>query len=141
MTGPWDDGVVIGGYPELLDAGRPVGDLLVSENPGFAASRHPRTAVGVGADGDVLWIVVVDGRRAEYSLGMTLPEIATLFESLGATEALNLDGGGSSVMVVRGRMLSHPSDEGGEREVVNALLVREDPAFCERRPQVPPALR
>jgi hypothetical protein len=140
LAGQWEDGVVIGGYPELLDAGYPVGDLLVSENPGFAASRHPRTAVGVGPGG-VLWIVVVDGRQGEYSLGMTLPELATLFESLGATEALNLDGGGSSVMVVRGRMLSHPSDEQGEREVVNALLVREDPAFCEGSRQHPPALR
>jgi len=146
-VGPWrmagrsDDGAVIGGYPELLDAGLPVGDLLVSENPGFAASRHPRTAVGVGPAGDVLWILVVDGRQGDYSLGMTLPELAALFQSLGVTEALNLDGGGSSVMVVRGRMLSHPSDEEGEREVVNALLVREDPAFCDGDRQLPPAVR
>ena len=132
MAGDQKEGAVIGGYPELLDGGRRVGDLLVSENPAFAASRHPRTAVGVGPRGDVLWMVVVDGRQGEYSLGMTLPELAAVFEALGATEALNLDGGGSSVMVVRGRPLNRPS-EGGEREVVNALLVREDPAFCGDR--------
>jgi exopolysaccharide biosynthesis protein len=132
MVGDKDEGAVIGGYPELLDGGRRVGDLLVSESPAFAASRHPRTAVGVGPRGDVLWMVVVDGRQGEYSLGMTLPELAAVFEALGVTEALNLDGGGSSVMVVRGRTLNRPS-EGGEREVVNALSVREDTAFCGDR--------
>lgn len=123
---------VVGGYPELLDRGRRVGDLLVSENPNFAGTRHPRTAVGVEPARDVLWLVVVDGRQAGYSLGMTLPELANLFEALGVPEALNLDGGGSSVMVVRGRAASRPSDEAGERPVVNALVLRDDPAFCLR---------
>jgi hypothetical protein len=137
-----DDGsAVLGGYPELLDAGRRVGDLLVSANPSFAASRHPRTAVGFQSRGDVLWLLVVDGRQGDYSLGMTLPELAETFEALGASEALNLDGGGSSVMVVRGRTLSRPSDEGGEREVVNALLLREDPGFCQVARQLRPARR
>jgi len=145
-VGPWrmegreNDGAVIGGYPELLDAGHRVGDLLVSENPAFAASRHPRTAVGVGPLGDVLWMAVVDGRQGEYSLGMTLPELAAMFEALGVVDALNLDGGGSSVMVVRGRTLNRPS-EGGEREVVNALLVLEDATFCTARGQEPATAR
>lgn len=125
---------VIGGYPELLDAGRRVGDLLVTGNPGFAASRHPRTAVGFDPLSRRLWLVVVDGRQGEYSQGMTLPELADLLEALGATEALNLDGGGSSVMVVRGRALSRPSDPSGERAVVNALLLRRDSGFCRTGP-------
>lgn len=125
---------VIGGYPELLDAGRRVGDLLVEANPSFAASRHPRTAVGYDPGGGRIWLVVVDGRQGEYSTGMSLPELATLFEALGAEEALNLDGGGSSVMVVRGRAVSRPSDQTGERPVVNALLVVDDPGRC--RPQL-----
>lgn len=120
---------VVGGYPELLDRGERVGDLLVSENPAFAGTRHPRTAVGFEPGRDVLWLLVVDGRQGEYSLGMTLAELAEVFETLGVPEAINLDGGGSSVMVVRGRTLNRPS-EGDEREVVNALLVREDARFC-----------
>lgn len=123
-------GEVIGGYPELLDRGRRVGDLLVEGNPGFAAQRHPRTAVGWDPARERFWFVVVDGRQGEHSLGMSLPELAGLFEALGAPEALNLDGGGSSVMVVRGRPVSRPSDAAGERPVVNALLLRRDPSFC-----------
>lgn len=121
---------VIGGFPELLDAGGRVGDLGVESNPSFAASRHPRTAVGVDVEGRRLWIVVVDGRQGSYSTGMSLPELAELFEGLGVAEALNLDGGGSSVMVVDGRVVSRPSDEAGERAVVNALLLVEDDTLC-----------
>jgi hypothetical protein len=121
---------VIGGFPELLDGGVRVGDLGVGGNPAFAASRHPRTAVGVDRRGRRLWLVVVDGRQGEYSTGMTLPELASLFEGLGVTDALNLDGGGSSIMVVLGRTASRPSDPQGERPVANALLLVEDPATC-----------
>lgn len=128
--GDEEDMVVVGGYPELLDEGTLVGDLLVSENPSFAATRHPRTAVGFDPRRDVLWLVVVDGRQGGYSSGMTLPELAEVFETLGVPEALNLDGGGSSVMVVGGRTASRPSDEDGERAVVNALMLRRDAGFC-----------
>lgn len=123
---------VVGGFPELLDGGARVGDLGVQARPGFAASRHPRTAAGYDADGERLWLIVVDGRQGAYSTGMTLPEVTTLLEHLGADEALNLDGGGSSVMVVGNRVLSRPSDPEGERPVVNALVVKEDRALCRR---------
>jgi len=79
----------------------------------------------------LLWLVVVDGRQPPHSNGMTLPELASLFEALGATEALNLDGGGSSVMVLGGRAINSPSDADGERAVVNALAIRRDRAACE----------
>ena len=119
---------VVGGLPELLDLGRRVGDLEVSARPGFAAARHPRT--GIGFDDDRIWIVAVDGRRDGWSVGMTLPEFTGVFEALAVEEALNLDGGGSTVMVVGGRVVSRPSDPTGERSVVNALLLVNDPAFC-----------
>lgn len=134
-------GEVIGGYPEILDRGARVGDLLMEESPGFAGSRHPRTAVAWDPTTRRLWLVVVDGRQGGYSLGMTLPELAELLESLGVREALNLDGGGSTVMVVRGRRVSRPSDDAGERPVVNALLLRRDSAaWCGRmlRTDLPP---
>ena len=121
---------VVGGFPELLAGGARVGDLGVADNPGFAASRHPRAAVGVDADRNRLWLTVVDGRQGDYSTGMTLPELADVLEGLGTTEALNLDGGGSAVMVLRGRTVSRPSDPEGQRPVVNALLVVDDPRAC-----------
>ncbi|MEQ9399560.1 MAG: phosphodiester glycosidase family protein [Longimicrobiales bacterium] len=122
----------VGGFPELLDAGVRVGDLGVEERPSFAASRHPRTAVAYDPATSRLWLVVVDGRQAPYSVGMSLPELATLLEALGATEALNLDGGGSTVMVVRGRTVNRPSDETGERAVVNALALTRGVSGCPR---------
>ena len=124
---------MVGGYPELLDGGERVGDLRVADNPSFAASRHPRTAVGWDPEEERFWLVVVDGRQGGYSTGMTLPELATLFEKLGVPEALNLDGGGSSVMIARGRTVNRPSDDAGERPVVNALLLVDDAGFCAGR--------
>ncbi len=56
---------------------------------------------------------------------MSLPELAGLMEALGVEEALNLDGGGSSAMVVRGWLVNRPSDEAGERPVGNSLWVLE----------------
>jgi hypothetical protein len=125
---------VVGGFPELLDRGARAGDLGVSVRPGFAGTRHPRTAVAYDSGRARLWLVVVDGRQAPYSVGMTLPELTDLLEALGADEALNLDGGGSSVMVVQGTARNHPSDEAGERPVVNALALVRDVAGCTPGP-------
>lgn len=121
---------VVGGFPELLDDGGRVGDLETSERPSFAAARHPRTAVGYDPVNGWAWLAVVDGRQMPHSDGMTLPELAELFEALGATEALNLDGGGSSVMVVEGAAVSRPSDLTGERAVVNSLALLQSPRGC-----------
>lgn len=129
------DTEAVGGYPELLDLGRRVGDLGVGERPAFAASRHPRTAVGYDPGTRRLWLVVVDGRQPPHSAGMTLPELAGLMEALGAREALNLDGGGSSVMVVLGTPRNHPSDDQGERPVVNALALARDFTRCSVGPE------
>ena len=121
---------VVGAFPVLLARGERVGDLLVSENPSFAAARHPRTAVGFDPSRGHLWLVGVDGRQPGYSDGMTLPELADLLQALGVTEAVNLDGGGSTVMVLEGIAVSRPSDSEGERPVVNALAVVRDPGLC-----------
>jgi exopolysaccharide biosynthesis protein len=113
-----------------LEGGRLVGDLEMAERPGFAAERHPRTAVGFDAVGRRLWFVVLEGRREGFSEGMSLPELAGLFRALKAFDAINLDGGGSSVMVIRGEAVSRPSDPAGERAVVNGLILRKDEAYC-----------
>jgi hypothetical protein len=129
------DGVtqVIGGFPILLEDGSRVGDLEVSDRASFAAERHPRTAVGWDPDESLLWLIVVDGRQPGYSVGMSLPELAELMEGLGIDDGINLDGGGSSVMVLEGNAVSRPSDSQGERPVVNALAVKRDPALCGLR--------
>jgi len=121
---------VVGGFPLLLDDGEQVGDLGVVDLPSFSAARHPRTAVGVDEGRGYLWLVVVDGRQPGYSDGMTLPELSSLMRNLGATDAVNLDGGGSTVMVLGGVRVSRPSDEEGERPVVNALAIVRDRGFC-----------
>jgi hypothetical protein len=125
---------VIGGYPELLDEGAPLMNEDSDFDRGFASLRHPRTAVAYDPEARRLWVMVVDGRQGSYSSGMTLREMTTALSATGATEALNLDGGGSSVMLVHGRKMSRPSDEDGERAVRNALAVVSDPAFCRAAP-------
>ncbi|MEP0766333.1 MAG: phosphodiester glycosidase family protein [Fimbriimonadia bacterium] len=111
----------IGGGPWLVRNGTKFVDWQAQ---GFASThataRHPRTAIGHTAGGDLL-LVVVEGRSATNS-GMTLDELADLMLSLGAHNALNLDGGGSTQMMVRGLTVSAPSD-GAERPTANAIVV------------------
>ncbi len=93
--------------------------------------REPRTVAGIDATGKKLIIMVVDGRKPGISLGMTYDELAAEMFRLGCRQALNLDGGGSSVMAIRdsasGEMhiLNTPSD-GHERAVANVLGVSVD---------------
>ncbi len=110
---------VLGGNPLLLKEGVQQSQDLSGSGSFF--SRQPRTAVGVTADGRML-IVVVDGRQGTYSAGMTLAELADLMQRLGARDAINLDGGGSSAMYLNGLRASRPSD-GYERGVGTALVV------------------
>jgi hypothetical protein len=87
--------------------------------------RNPRTALGIRADGTVL-LVVVDGHRHRASVGLTIEELRVLLKALGARDAVNLDGGGSSAMVVRERLVNSPSDADGERKVGDAILFTVD---------------
>ncbi|MDR5709838.1 MAG: phosphodiester glycosidase family protein [Armatimonadota bacterium] len=112
---------VLCGGPRLLRRAQPVPDPEGFPEA-FLYRRHPRTAVGVDPDGTVI-LLVVDGRAPEHGLGMTIPELAAEMRRLGAVEALNLDGGGSTTLAVHGRVLNRPSDEAGERPVSDALLV------------------
>ena len=87
----------VGGLHVLLRDGLPY-DLAFCEP--FGERAHPRTAVGVCADGTVL-LLVVDGRIPDYSNGATLADLALLLRAFGAVNALNLDGGGSSICLIR----------------------------------------
>ena len=88
----------------------------------FAVSRNPRTMAGLTADGDLL-LVTVDGRAPGYSIGMSFVEQARVMRALGARDAVNLDGGGSTTMVAAGALLGRPSDATGERPVGDVLVV------------------
>lgn len=117
----------VGGHPVLVREGELSAEARDSN--AFAVTRHPRTAVGLTADGRVL-LVVVDGRQPGRSVGMSLRELGGLMLALGARDALNLDGGGSTTLVVRGagragglQVANSPSDSAGERPVGDALAV------------------
>jgi hypothetical protein len=129
--GPGLGADIVGGGPRLLARGRVrLRSLAEGFDPisapwfhdSFVAARQPRTLAGVRADGRLL-LVTIDGRRPGWSAGVTLGEAARVMRSLGARAALNLDGGGSTAMAVRGRVVSRPSDPSGERPVSDALVV------------------
>ena len=127
----------IGGNPTLVADGQVIDNNVDGTGSFFA--RHPRTGVGTTPDGKVL-LVVVDGRQPGYSVGMTLEEFAELFVSLGADRALNLDGGGSTTMVINGRIVNRPSDENrAERPVSSALVLLRAGDTGEADFQAPPA--
>jgi Phosphodiester glycosidase len=114
---------VLGGGPRLLRDGNIVWQTAAREerfDAELAEKRHPRTAVGI--NGERLLLVTVDGRQPGCSVGMTLAELASLMRELGCSDALNLDGGGSTELWVRGAIENLPSD-GGERPIADALVV------------------
>ena len=82
---------------------------------------HPRTAAGYRNSGELV-LLVVDGRQVD-SRGVDLQELAILMRDLGCVEAINLDGGGSSAMVVDGKLLNRPAGTTSQREVMSAIAV------------------
>ncbi len=114
----WMQGVV-SGKPDLVRNGT---ITSAQHTTSFCTTRHPRTALGMSQDNKTLYLVVVDGRTS-LSVGMSCAELATLLKGLGAYNAANLDGGGSSAMYVAGQgVVNRPSD-GTERVVANHLAV------------------
>ena len=116
----WMTGAVAG-WPMVVEDCAPVAALPGSAH--FTLAPHPRTAVGLSKDRRLLLLVVADGRRDAVP-GLTLPELAALLVEVGACTALNLDGGGSSALWLRDRIVNRPSD-GFERKVANHLGVIE----------------
>ncbi len=115
---------LITGNGHLIKDGVPypaLGDYDQSGS-GFNDVRHPRTFVGLSDDSTKVFLCTVDGRQSS-SLGMTFTEMANFLVGLGIKDAFNLDGGGSTTMVVRGSVVNSPSDPGGERSVANTLQV------------------
>jgi hypothetical protein len=143
----WEPEVAMGGTPVLvkdgalrrLDESPEDPESIVNRdelvNPGGLTGRHPRTAVGLGPDRATLILMVIDGRQPEHSVGVTLQELGAIMADVGAFEALNIDGGGSSAFVADNGdgvldvsdVLTRPSDVTGMRPVATSLLVRVRP--------------
>jgi hypothetical protein len=121
----------VGGFPVLVRDSLEVPGLDSAGAATFAPVRHPRTIVGVASGGRRLLLITIDGRQPGYSVGTTNRESARVALALGATEAINLDGGGSTAMVIaraaadstRFQVANRPSDPQGERAVGNALVI------------------
>jgi hypothetical protein len=113
---------ITNGVPQLIRNGKI--DITWQEEKttrAFVETRHPRTAVAKLKDGKFL-MVTVDG-RSESSGGIALPDLAEYLLNLGAIDAMNLDGGGSTTMFLDGKVINQPSDKEGERKVSDAILV------------------
>ncbi|MBI3569046.1 MAG: phosphodiester glycosidase family protein [Gemmatimonadetes bacterium] len=128
--------LLVGGWPRILRDGRNIAAHSASEEgtiAGNALGRHPRTAIGFSRDSATLYLVVVDG-RSPRSVGISTVDLADLMLDLGAWQALNFDGGGSTTMVVRDSVVNAPTDPTGERAVGNALLLVRTSARTSGRP-------
>ena len=113
---------IVAGVPQLIkDSKIDVTWQEEKTTKSFVETRHPRTAVAKLKDGKFL-MITVDG-RSESSGGISLYDLAAYLLELGATDAMNLDGGGSTTMFLDGKVVNHPSDKEGERKVSDAILV------------------
>jgi len=116
----------VSGWPMLVKDCKALSSAKLPGSDGFTRSPHPRTAVGLSRDKKTMYLVVADGRR-EGVPGLTLSRLASFMQGeLGVCRAINLDGGGSSELVIEGEITNRPSD-GAERKVANHLaIVRAD---------------
>jgi exopolysaccharide biosynthesis protein len=118
----------VGGRPMLARDSVIVAEVETEGQDSFRA-RNPRTALGIANKGRRMILVVIDGRQKPYSDGTTLRETAEIMLALGARDAINLDGGGSSTLAFvapdtkRVVVANHPSDATGERPVGDALAI------------------
>lgn len=112
----------IGGGPELVVNGQIAVDATQEGfDDSFTNDPNPRTAIGQTAGGKIL-LVTVDGRQS-LSKGVSLGNLARIMRRLGALNAMNLDGGGSTTMAARGMVVNWPSGTGAERPVADMVLV------------------
>ena len=128
-TGPWRSGTPVTAEDITNGVSRLIKDRKIEitweqekASKAFAETRHPRTAVAKLRDGKFL-MVTVDGRQPGVSVGMSLQELAEYLLTLGAVDAMNLDGGGSTTMYLDGKVVNTPSDKEGERKIGDAIVV------------------
>lgn len=130
INGPVELKHIIGGGPRLIKAGRAyVSKKEEKFKRDIALARTARTAVGITKNGDLLFVTIDKTSRIKTdgltpSAGMTLEELSRLLLTLGAYDAMNLDGGGSTTMVINGKVVSVPAT-GHEIPVSNAVLIKQ----------------
>jgi exopolysaccharide biosynthesis protein len=120
---PWKMDVAIGGGPVLVqDAAIRITNEEERKFRGKQVmDKHPRTAMGYTSNGKLL-VLVVEGRNPDAS-GATLVQLAEILKDLGCVEALNLDGGGSSCLLINGKETIKPSDKEGQRPVPAVFII------------------
>ena len=120
----WKMQTAVAGGPVLIQGGQI--NISNNEEQRFAGKqindKHPRTAMGYTADGSLV-VMVVEGRNPGIAEGASLIQLAKLMLSAGCVEALNLDGGGSSTMLVNGKETIKPSDKTGQRPVPAVFII------------------
>ncbi len=122
VPAPPPGGLAVAGTPWLIRDGSPR-QTSDDDSCNFCKVRHPRTAIGLDKSRRFLTVVVVEGRQPG-AIGMTLAELAQHLRSQGVVQALNLDGGGSTALLLQGRLVTgRPFNEPGLRPLANALLV------------------
>lgn len=113
---------IVAGVPQLIRDGKiDVTWEKERSSRSFVETRHPRTAIAKLKDGKIL-LITIDG-RSESSGGIGLADIAKYLLELGAVDAMNLDGGGSTTMYLDGKVVNTPSDKEGERKIGDAIIV------------------
>jgi exopolysaccharide biosynthesis protein len=118
---------ILGAGPQLIKDGKiAITNVQEKITPAFVNDGHPRTAIAKLTSGKIL-LITIDGRLPGESIGMSLTTLADLLLELGAVEAINLDGGGSTTMVIHNKIVNRPSDQTGERPVSDAILVFPKP--------------
>jgi exopolysaccharide biosynthesis protein len=118
---------VVGGWQILLDPGFEWTSSYDYQCGAFCTVEHPRTVVGLSADKKTMWLVLIEGRQGTLT-GLSLADTTRVLKRLGAEWALNLDGGGSSTLVVGGQRVSkRPHNEPSERAVANCIAVVVEP--------------
>lgn len=127
MLDRWKMKTAIGGGPVLVQNGQI--KITNEEELKFAGKaindKHPRTCMGYTQDGYLI-IMAIQGRFPAIAEGATLEQEAKLLIDLGCVEALNLDGGGSSCLLVNGKETIKPSDKGNERPVPAVFLIKKN---------------
>ena len=122
---PWKVKHAFGGGPVLVQDGQV--KISNNEEKKFAgkaiADKHPRTAIGYTKDGTMI-ILAIQGRMKGLAEGATLPQMAKIMVDLGCVEAMNLDGGGSSCLLINGKETIKPSDPTGQRPVPAVLVIK-----------------
>jgi hypothetical protein len=122
----WKMKTAVGGGPVLLQNG----EVLITNNQelkftGKAINdKHPRTAMGYTGDGKLIFLVI-EGRFPNKAEGATLTQVANMLKDIGCVEGLNLDGGGSSCLLINGKETIKPSDKEGQRAVPAVVLINQ----------------